>query len=106
MKVLKDIKEVFVWLSLCSTDRFEGKMKYLPAATTATSIVMLSWGFTSSALFFWQSFEERHVAHCFQSLLQCDGIFLGIYMLIVGIIIRRKLMKIFTKFQELRDASK
>lgn len=105
MKLLNLNREVFIWLNLYPTDRFNCILKYSPAVTAYVSISILMLTLISSVLFFAKSFDEGLLDKCLQVLFQCDSIVNAIYMWIVTYCIRSKLINIFTRFQEINDTS-
>lgn len=105
MQVLGLNGEIFFWLNLHPTNRFSGKMKYLPVASATIVLTVEVSALMSTSEFIRQNHDTK-LADCAFALLASVIIFSVLYMWIVAYNIRTKLVEICTKFQELHDKSK
>lgn len=106
MKLLKLNRELFIWLNFYPTDRFNGRMKYLPIATGFLIVFLAISGSITSGLLIRPFFVEGQVIQCLEVLFQCEGMISVVYAWIVAYVIQSKLINIFTKLQSIYDTSK
>lgn len=104
MKLLQLNRTFFVWMNLYPTDEFEGRRKYFPVVTAVIIISIAVLALIASSLFIHRNLETNF-KDCLLALSQNAGLLTAIYMWIVTYAHRSKLIKIFTRFQQIHDTS-
>lgn len=102
MKALQMNKHIFLWINQYPNDGFVGEL--LPVLITTTSLVIGVLGMIASAVYINHNLLEDLESSLY-ALFAFISMITVIYMWIVSFIIRRKLINVFNKTQEIHDTS-